>query len=70
MSKFCQVCDKSAMSGHKVSHSNRKSNRRWSPNVQRVRVQIAGTPMRAYVCTRCLRSGNVARALPKVSAQV
>ena len=32
MGKFCEVCEKGAMSGHNVSHSNRKSNRVWAPN--------------------------------------
>ncbi|MEG2703370.1 MAG: 50S ribosomal protein L28 [Clostridia bacterium] len=55
------------MSGHKVSHSNRKSNRIWAPNVQRVRVLVNGQARRLNVCTRCLRSGFVQRALPTKS---
>ena len=35
MGKFCEVCAKGSMSGHNVSHSNRKTNRIWAPNVQR-----------------------------------
>ncbi len=69
MGKFCEVCEKAAISGHKVSHSNRKSNRKWAPNVQNVRVMVGAAPKRLNVCTRCLRSGKVARALPKVSPQ-
>ena len=67
MGKFCEVCAKGTMSGHNVSHSNRKSNRIWAPNVQRVRVVVDGTAKRMNVCTRCLRSGNVQRALPTKS---
>lgn len=67
MGKFCEVCAKGTMSGHNVSHSNRKSNRIWAPNVQRVRVLVNGQPQRLNVCTRCLRSGNVQRALPTKS---
>ena len=52
MGKFCQVCEKGLMSGHKVSHSNRKSNRTWAPKVQNIRVVKEGRPMRLYVCTR------------------
>ena len=66
MGKLCQVCEKGTMSGHKVSHSNRKSNRIWAPNVQKVRVMDKGTVRRLNVCTRCLRSGNVQRALPSL----
>ncbi len=61
MGKFCEVCNKGVMSGNKVSHSNRRSRRSWAPNIQTVRVMVDGTPRRMDVCTRCLRSGKVAR---------
>ena len=67
MGKFCEICAKGTISGHNVSHSNRKTNRIWAPNVQRVRVGVEGTAKRMNVCTRCLRSGNVQRALPTKS---
>lgn len=66
---MCDVCSKVNMSGHKVSHSNRKSNRKWSPNVQRIRVMVGDAPTRLNVCTRCLRSGKVVRALPRISTE-
>ena len=59
----CEICGKGVVFGHNVSHSNRKTNRTWAPNVQSVRVVIGGTPMRINVCTRCLRSGKVTRAV-------
>lgn len=37
--------------------------RRFEPNLQRVRVLVGGAPTRAYVCTRCLRSGKVEKAV-------
>ena len=61
MAKYREICNKGVVSGSNVSHSNRKSKRKWAPNVQRVRVLENGTPMRKYVCTRCLRSGLVER---------
>ena len=67
MGKYCEVCKKGVMSGNLVSHSNRKTNRIWAPNVQRVRVVVDGQAKRLNVCTRCLRSGNVQRALPSKS---
>ena len=67
MGKCCEVCAKGSMSCHNVSHSNRKTNRIWAPNVQRVRVVVDGQAKRLNVCTRCLRSGNVQRALPSKS---
>jgi large subunit ribosomal protein L28 len=37
--------------------------RRFNPNLQRVRVMVAGTAKRAYVCTRCLKAGKVEKAV-------
>ncbi len=59
----CEVCDKSVTFGKKYSHSHIRTNREWKPNVQRVRVLVNGSPQKMYVCTRCLRSGKVQRAL-------
>ena len=71
MGKFCQVCGKGLLSGHYVSHSNRKTNRFWAPNVQRVRIVLDGDrTIHANVCTRCLRNGYVQRAVREVKAPV
>lgn len=63
MARFCEVCGKGTMSGNHVSHSNRKTRRVWAPNVQNCRVVVNGAPKRIGVCTRCLRSGKVQRAI-------
>jgi len=63
MGKYCQVCKKGLMSGNAVSHSKRRTRRVWAPNTQRVRVVVGGTVCHMNVCTRCLRSGKVQRAL-------
>ena len=59
----CQFCDKDMAFGIKVSHSHRRSNRTWKPNVKRVKAIVDGSPKHVYVCTRCLRSGKVTRAV-------
>ncbi len=59
----CEVCGKSVVFGKKYSHSHIRTNRQWKPNLQRVKVTDGGTPKRIYVCSRCLRSGKVQRAL-------
>ncbi|HBM76257.1 MAG TPA: 50S ribosomal protein L28 [Clostridiaceae bacterium] len=63
MAGKCDICNKSVVFGIKYSHSHRKSNRAWAPNVKRVRAIVNGTPKTIHVCTRCLRSGKVQRAL-------
>lgn len=45
-----------------VSHSHRRSPRRWNPNIQKVRALVNGAPRRLNVCTSCLKAGRVQRA--------
>lgn len=59
----CEICGKGVTFGKKYSHSHIRTNRQWKPNVQRVKVVVDGTPKKMYVCTRCLRSGKVQRAI-------
>ena len=59
----CDICGKVVTFGIKVSHSHRRSNRAWKPNVKRVKAIVDGTPRHVYVCTRCLRSNKVERAI-------
>lgn len=58
----CEYCGKGMSFGIKVSHSHRRSNRTWKPNIKKVKAIVDGSPKRVYVCTRCLRSGKVERA--------
>ena len=58
----CDFCDKGVVFGIQVSHSHRRSNRAWKPNVKRVKAIVNGSPTHVYVCSRCLRSGKVTRA--------
>jgi large subunit ribosomal protein L28 len=55
------VCGKGPGFGHNVSHSHRRTKRRFDPNIQRVRAVIKGTPQRVNVCTSCLKAGKVSR---------
>ncbi|HZK43658.1 MAG TPA: 50S ribosomal protein L28 [Syntrophomonadaceae bacterium] len=59
----CEICEKSVSTGKKYSHSHIRTNRQWKPNVQRVKAIVDGSPKRIHVCTRCLRSGKVERAI-------
>ena len=58
----CDICGKGVVFGIQVSHSHRRSNRMFKPNVQRVKALVDGTPRHVHVCTRCLRSNKVQRA--------
>jgi large subunit ribosomal protein L28 len=56
VSSRCQLCGKGVAFGHNVSHSNRKTNRRWLPNIQKTSVLVNGMPRRVEACTRCIRT--------------
>ncbi|HEY8345902.1 MAG TPA: 50S ribosomal protein L28 [Symbiobacteriaceae bacterium] len=63
MARRCEVCGKSIWVGMQVSHSHVRTKRTWSPNIQRVRAVVNGRRVRLNVCTRCIRSGKVQRAV-------
>lgn len=63
MACICDICKKGELAGNNVSHSNRHTKRSWKPNIQRVKAVVDGTVSRVNVCTRCLRSGKVTRAI-------
>ena len=61
MASVCEICGKKPSFGMNVSHSHRRTKRRWNPNIQRVRALVGSTPVRMNVCTGCLRSGKVTK---------
>lgn len=63
MSKVCDVCGKKPMSGHNISHSHTLTKRRWLPNLQKIRVMENGCAKTARVCTSCIRSNKIEKAL-------
>ncbi|MFQ6111304.1 MAG: 50S ribosomal protein L28 [Nitrospinota bacterium] len=63
MSRTCDICGKGPRSGHRISHAHNLSKRRWNPNLQRVRALVDGQPRRLRVCTRCIRTGKLAKAI-------
>ena len=59
----CYVCEKGMVTGNNVSHANNRTKRQILPNLQRTRIVTNHGIRREYVCTRCLRSGLVKKAL-------
>ena len=58
----CYTCDKGPSFGNNVSHANNRTRRIWKPNLQVVRVVVAGKITKVKVCTSCLNAGKVQRA--------
>ena len=40
----CDICNKGVTFGIQVSHSHRRSNRTWKPNVRRVKAMVDSVP--------------------------
>jgi len=60
----CSVCGKKKVTGNNVSHANNKTRRVFNPNLQKIKVMTAEHgAKRMCVCTRCLRSGKVKKAV-------
>jgi large subunit ribosomal protein L28 len=58
----CDVCGKGPGFGMSVSHSHRRTRRRFNPNIQTVRAVIGrGTHKRLNVCSSCIKAGKVTR---------
>lgn len=56
----CQLTGKRWMNGHKVSHSNIKTKKRWNPNVRSKRIfdVETGRWVRVKLCTSALKTLN------------
>ncbi len=61
MPSTCDVCGKRPGFGNNVSHSHRRTRRRWNPNIQTVRAMVGATPKKLSVCTSCIKANKVTR---------
>ena len=72
MSRVCSICGKSTSSGRKIARRGRAkrlggvgikttgvTNRKFRPNLQRVRAVVNGSNKRIRVCAKCIRNGKV-----------
>ena len=60
MSRVCQLTGKRPTTGNNVSHSNRKTKRRFLPNIQKKRSYIpeTGEWVTLKICAKALRNIN------------
>jgi large subunit ribosomal protein L28 len=59
----CDICEKATVFGNNRSHALNATSRTWKANVRKIKVVENGTPRSANVCTRCIRSNKVTRAI-------
>ncbi|MCL4820738.1 MAG: 50S ribosomal protein L28 [Vicinamibacteria bacterium] len=69
MAQQCEICGKGPQFGNRVSHAHNVTHRKFNPNLQEVRAVVNGVQKRVRLCTRCLRSGKVAKPVPRSRAQ-
>jgi len=60
----CDVCGKGPSFGNTISHSHRRTSRRWNPNIQRVRAMVGGT-RKAHRRLHLLPQGRQGRPLTR-----
>lgn len=58
MSKVCEICGKGPSAGNNVSHSVRRTKRRFLPNLIKKKIvnPETGIVIKKKMCTRCLRT--------------
>ncbi len=59
MARICEICKKGPVSGHQISHSHRKTKRKWLPNLHTVKVKRDKRVVKIKICTKCLKAGKV-----------
>lgn len=69
MGKVCSICGKGRQIGYSISHAHNKSKKVWKPNIQKVRTVQSGKTTKAYVCTRCIRTGCVQKPAKRSAPQ-
>jgi large subunit ribosomal protein L28 len=63
VARVCEVCGKRHSVGNNVSHANNRTKRVFRPNLQTVRALIQGATRRIRVCTNCIKSGKIKKAV-------
>ncbi len=76
MTLKCDICGKVPVVGHAVCQRGKPkylggngrqttgiSKRKFKPNLQKIRIQFGGGVAKKRVCTSCIRSGNVQKAV-------
>ncbi|MBI4982596.1 MAG: 50S ribosomal protein L28 [Candidatus Omnitrophica bacterium] len=75
MLKKCAICKKGEQTGKKVTRKgqykskggtgskiSRWTKRKFLPNLQKMRIIIAGHPKKVFVCAKCIKKGLIQKA--------
>ncbi len=56
MAYLCDICGKKTVSGNNVSHSKRRTKRKFAPNLRPYSLYVDGIRKQFKLCTRCIRT--------------
>lgn len=56
MAQVCEICEKRVLSGNNVSHSHRKTRRKWNPNIQKTSILVDGKLKKIKACAKCIKT--------------
>lgn len=75
MEKKCVICNKTPLTGKILvrkglvkkkggtgSKISRVTKRKFLPNLQKIRILINNIPKKVYVCTKCIKKGDILKA--------
>ena len=75
MAQTCEICGKTSIAGRKYKRRGMavrkggagqkivgKSPRRFSPNLQKIRIVVKGTTKKTDVCVKCIKAGKITKA--------
>ena len=75
MLKVCAKCKKGSLPGKSVTRKGqykakggtgskiaRWSMRKFSPNLQKMRIMISGHPKKVFLCAKCIKKGGFTKA--------
>ncbi len=76
MARVCEICGKGTNTANTIIRRGKAkrlggvgkkttgiTKRSQKPNLQRIKIFHKGAPKRVYVCTTCIKSGKIERAL-------
>ena len=66
MAMKCENCGKGVMYGHNVSHSKRRTQKIFKPNLHVARISVGGRMTKAKLCVKCLRMYKAAATLSEM----
>jgi len=69
MAQVCEFCGKGPQFGNNISHAHNVTRRRWSANLQPVKAVVNGNSKKVRVCTSCIKSGKVVKAVVKTAVR-